>query len=260
MKVFEMEVVGAPNDPEYVSKYVAKYIATVPPLGISSRISDECLRDETPYFFVSVRDSPPIIMKPPYNIDYQSFWKKYSVLRWKSETRYMFLREEISVYYRPLDDDECIYYDSGVRKVADTAFLFVDDITERDGVEIQTKLYNFIVPFDVFKRWLELDKSCTKVSEKSVARRMPAPLKGYLILYLNDRYQSIDLVRSMSLDVSDDAARFDDSFVALDDRTFKSLLNTVKHLDAVATFMEILKTAVKCAEYELPCISRLLNH
>jgi len=257
MEGMEMEVVGAPNDPKYVSEYITKYIATVPPLGTSFR-SGEYLRDETPYFFVSVRDSPPIIMKPPYDIDYRQYWKKYNVLRWKRETRCMFLREEISVYYRPLDD-EYVYYDSGVRKVADTAFLFVDDITERDGVEIQTKLYNFIVPFDVFKRWLELE-SCTKVSEKSVARRMPAPLKGYLILYLNDRYQSIDLIRSMSLDVSDDAARFDDSFVALDDRTFKSLLNTVKRLDAVAAFMEILKTAVKCAEYELPCISRLLNH
>jgi len=253
----EMEVVGAPNNPEYVSKYIAKYVATVPPLGTSFRISDECLRDETPYFFVSVRDKPPITMKPPYDIDYRSFWRKYSVLRWERETRYMFLREEISVYY--CSDEEYVYYDSGVRRVADTAFLFVDDITERDGVEIQSKLYNFTVPFDVFKCWLELEKSCTNVSQNAVARRMPAPLKGYLILYLNNKYQTIDLIRSITPDVSDDSSRLDDCFVEVEPHNFNPLLDVLKRADATTAFVEILKTAIKHAQ-RLPSISRLLNH
>jgi hypothetical protein len=255
----EMEVVGAPNDPKYVSEYITKYIATVPPLGASFRISDEYLRDETPYFFVSLRDSPPIIMKPPYNIDYRSFWRKYSALRWKRETRCMMLMEEISVYYRPLDDDEYVYYDSGVRRVADTAFLFVDDITERDGVEVQSKLYNFLVPFDVFKAWLDVEKSCTNISQNAVARRMPAPLKGYLILYLNDKYQTIDLIRSITPDVSDDSSRLDDCFVEVEPHVFNSLLDVLKRADATTAFVEILKTAIKHAQ-RLPSISRLLNH
>jgi hypothetical protein len=255
----EVDVVDAPNDLERVSKYVEHYVRVVPPLGMAFRVSDEYLRDETPYFDVSVFERPPITMKSPYNIDYRQYWKRYSVLRWKRESRYAFLREEISVYYR--GDEEYVFYDPGVRKIADTAFLFVDDITERDGVEIQTNLYDFIVPFEVFNCWLELEKSCSKVSSRTVARRMPAPLKGYLVLHLNDEYQSIDLIRSMTPDVSD-SARLDECFVALDSHTFESVLNVLKRVDATTAFVEILKTAIKHAheKYDLPSISRLLNH
>ena len=257
----EVDVVDVPdNDPERVSEYVMKYITTIPPLSGAFRASDEYLRDETPYFDVSVFERPPIVMKSPYNINYAHFWKKYDVLRWKRETRYTFFsRDEISVYY--CGDEEYVFYEPAVRKIADTAFLFVD-ITERDGVKIQTSLYDFLVPFEVFRAWLELEKSCSKVFPRAVVRRMPAPLKGYLVLYLNDEYQSINLIRSMSPDVSDDSARLDSCSVALDSQTFESALNTLRRADAVTAFVEILKTAIKYADekYDLPDISRLLNH
>jgi hypothetical protein len=253
-------IIGDEIDDEFASSinipgYVENYIRAIPPLSLSSR-SDRYLRGEAPYFNVSVFNRPPIAMKPPYNIDYSSFWKKYGVLRLRRETRYMrYSKPEIYVSYA--DDMEFIHYEPAVKKIADTAFLFVD-IDKRDGVEVQTSVCNVIVPFDVFKAWLELEKSCTWLSPNAVARRMPAPLRGYLILYLNDEYQSIDLIRSESSKIEE---AFDSTFIQLDPHTYENLKNKITHLDATTAFVEILKTAIKNAsDSRLADISRLLNH
>jgi hypothetical protein len=114
------------------------------------------------------------------------------------------------------------------------------------------------VPFDVFKAWLELEKSCSWVSPRAVARRMPPPLKGYLILYLNDKYRSIDILRSPTTRIED---AYDSCFIALDPQTYESLKKTAERSDATSAFVEILKTAIKHAEeHRLADITRLLNH
>jgi hypothetical protein len=240
-----------------IPEYVENYMRAIPPLSLSSR-SDRYLRGESPYFNISVFSRPPIAMKPPYNIDYSSFWKRYNVLRLHRETRHMrYSKPEIYVSYA--DDMEFIHYEPAVKKIADTAFLFVD-IDKRDGVEVQTNtgVSNVIVPFDVFRAWLELEKSCTWLSPGTVARRMPAPLRGYLILRLNDEYQGIDLIRSES---SKTEEAFDSTFVQLDPHTYETLKNKITRLDATTAFVEILKTAIKKAsDTRLADISRLLNH
>jgi hypothetical protein len=254
----EVYVVGAPDDIDAgaLRDYVARYVAAIPPLGATFR-SDRYLRGETPYFTVSVFERPPIRMKPPYDIDYTRFWEPHRVLRLKREERHMVHeREEISVAY--YGDEEYVYYKPPVEKVADTLFLFAEGLSKRDGVEVQSSLFDFIVPFDVFKAWLELEKSCSRIPPRAFARRMPAPLQGYLILHLNDEYQGIDMLRSPSPSIDD---AFDSAFVALDPRTYESLKKTAERLDATSAFVEILKTAIKHADdLVLADISRLLNH
>jgi hypothetical protein len=246
-----------------VPEYVKSYVRAIPPLGLTWR-GGEYLRDETPYFTVSVFEKPPIKMKPPYNIDYTDFWRKYRVLRLKPEERWQYRVLDVVEY---VDEDEWSpppwftgqeIFRPHWERVAATAFLFVEGLTRRDGVEVLTSVCNVVVPFDVFKAWLELEKSCSWLSPRAVARRMPAPLKGYLILYLNDEYQSIDIVRSTTPRIED---AFDSCFVELDPQTYERLKKAVERLDATTAFVEILKTAIKHAEdHRLADITRLLNH
>jgi hypothetical protein len=255
----EVDIIAPRESAREIEINIAEYMRKVPPLSITFR-SGKCLRDDTPYFTVSIFERPPISMKPPYNVDYYEFWKPYGILRIEPEARYMiYSKEEIDGYEDDEGDLIITYYRPRVEKVAETAFLFVC-ITERDGIEIQTRLCNFIVPFDVFRAWLALEKSCTKLSSRAVARRMPAPLRGYLVLHLNEEYQSVDILRTTSLDADDINRPIDSCFVALDSQSFDYLLRTIEHYDATAAFVEILKTAIRHADYELPSISRLLNH
>jgi hypothetical protein len=203
-------------------------------------------------------------MKPPYNVDYYEFWKPYRILRLEPESRWQYsVLEEVE----DVDEDEwsppsyhAEIFKPHWERVTATVFLHVEGLTERDGVEVQTAVRNFIVPFDVFKAWLELEKSCSRISPRAFARRMPAPLRGYLVLHLNEEYQSVDILRTTSLDADDINRPIDSCFVALDSQSFDSLLRTIEHYDATAAFVEILKTAIRYADYELPSISRLLNH
>jgi hypothetical protein len=241
-----------------VPEYVKSYVRAIPPLGLTWR-SGEYLRDETPYFTVSVFEKPPIKMKPPYNIDYTDFWRKYRVLRLMPEKRWQYRVLDVVDY---VDEDgrsiSVEIFKPHWKRVAATAFLYVEGLTRRDGVEVLTSVCNVVVPFDVFKAWLELEKSCSWLSPRAVARRMPAPLKGYLILYLNDEYQSIDIVRSTTPRIED---AFDSCFVELDPQTYERLKKAVERLDATTAFVEILKTAIKHAEdHRLADITRLLNH
>jgi hypothetical protein len=254
----EVYLVGVPDDvdKDALRDYVARYIAAIPPLSFTYRDGDY-LRDETPYFTVSVWEMPPIKMKPPYDIDYSRFWKPYRVLRLQRETRHV-VHDHEEIAWEYIDDTAYIYYyKPRVEKVADTLFLFAEDLTERDGVKINTILFSFIVPFDVFEAWLELEKSCSRLSPRTFARRMPAPLEGYLILHLNDEYKSIDMLRTPSPSID---RAFDHCFVDLDPRTYETLAKTIERLDVTSAFIEILKTAIKHADdIILPNISRLLN-
>jgi len=78
-----------------------------------------------------------------------------------------------------------------------------------------------------------------------------------MILYLNDEYRSVDILRSHSTSIDD---AFDGRFVALDPQTCAPLLEAAARLGAVSALVEILRTAIKHAEeFNLADISRLLN-
>jgi hypothetical protein len=241
--------------------YVARYMAAIPPLSFTFR-NDRYLRDETPYFTVSIWEKPPIRMKPPYDVDYTRFWEPYKVLVLQREERHVLRLFKFPTYW--LDEDGRPQFGSGLpeyaphyEKVAESLFLFVEGLSERDGVPVSTSLFRFIVPFDVFELWLRLEDSCAKLSQRTFARRMPPPLKGYLILYLNDEYKSVDVLRTTSLSLD---SEFDHCYVYLDPQVYDSLAKTVERLDATSAFVEILKTAIEHAEeFNLPDISRLLN-
>jgi hypothetical protein len=259
----EVHVVNVPDDvdKDALRDYVARYMAAVPPLSFTFR-NGEYLRDETPYFTVSIWEKPPIRMKPPYDVDYARFWEPYKVLKLQREERHMLRLFKYPTYW--LDEDGRPQFGSGLpeyaphyEKVAESLFLFAEGLSERDGVPVSTSLFRFVVPFDVFELWLRLEGSCVKLSPRAFARRMPPPLKGYLILYLNDEYKSIDILRTASLSLG---SEFDRCYVYLDPQVYDSLAKTVERLDAVSAFVEILKTAIKHAEeFNLADISRLLN-
>jgi hypothetical protein len=261
----EVHVVNVPDDvdEDALRDYVAEYMAAIPPLSFTFR-NGRYLRDETPYFTISVWEKPPIKMKPPYDVDYTRFWEPYKVLKLQREARYMLRSFRYPSYW--LDEDgRPVLFGSGLpeyaphyEKVAETLFLFAEGLSERDGAPISTSLFHLVVPFEVFELWLRLEGSCTKLSPRAFARRMPEPLKGYLVLYLNDEHESIDMLRTTSLSLG---SEFDHCYVYLEPQVYDSLVKTVERLDATSAFVEILKTAIKHAEeFNLADISRLLNH